>query len=152
MLPGLVLKSSITAWFCKGCLPALVCIARCLSRHCLTQAGFTGIATGAAMAGLRPICEFMTFNFAMQGIDQIINSAAKTYYMSAGQIPVSIVFRGPNGAAAGVAAQHSQDYAAWYSHVPGLKVCARAAHFMQPRILHGSCCALSIGMMQCHLL
>ena len=88
----------------------------------LSQAGFTGIATGAAMAGLKPICEFMTFNFAMQAIDQIINSAAKTLYMSAGTIPVPIVFRGPNGAAAGVAAQHSQCFAAWYSHVPGLKV------------------------------
>ena len=86
------------------------------------QAGFTGIACGAAMAGLRPVVEFMTFNFAMQAIDQIINSAAKTLYMSAGTISVPIVFRGPNGAAAGVAAQHSQDYAAWYSHVPGLKV------------------------------
>ena len=86
------------------------------------QAGFTGIAAGAAMAGLRPVCEFMTFNFAMQAIDQIINSAAKTLYMSAGTISVPIVFRGPNGAAAGVAAQHSQCYAAWYSSVPGLKV------------------------------
>ena len=86
------------------------------------QAGFTGIGCGAAMAGLRPVVEFMTFNFAMQAIDQIINSAAKTLYMSAGTIPVPIVFRGPNGAAAGVAAQHSQCYAAWYSHVPGLKV------------------------------
>jgi hypothetical protein len=74
------------------------------------------------MAGLRPVCEFMTFNFAMQAIDQIINSAAKTLYMSAGTISVPIVFRGPNGAAAGVAAQHSQCFAAWYSHVPGLKV------------------------------
>ncbi|CAL5225237.1 g8026 [Coccomyxa viridis] len=90
----------------------------------ITEAGFTGIATGAAMAGLKPICEFMTFNFAMQAIDQIINSAAKTLYMSAGTIPVPIVFRGPNGAAAGVAAQHSQCFAAWYSHVPGLKVLA----------------------------
>lgn len=77
------------------------------------------------MAGLRPICEFMTFNFAMQAIDQIINSAAKTNYMSAGTISVPVVFRGPNGAAAGVAAQHSQCYAAWYSHVPGLKVRGR---------------------------
>ena len=99
----------------------------CLSRPgfercCCLQAGFTGIAAGAAMAGLRPICEFMTFNFAMQAIDQIINSAAKTNYMSAGTISVPVVFRGPNGAAAGVAAQHSQCYAAWYSHVPGLKV------------------------------
>jgi pyruvate/2-oxoglutarate/acetoin dehydrogenase E1 component len=87
------------------------------------QAGFTGIAVGAAFAGLRPICEFMTFNFSMQAIDQIINSAAKTLYMSAGQISCPIVFRGPNGAAAGVAAQHSQCYASWYSNVPGLKVC-----------------------------
>lgn len=91
------------------------------------QAGFTGIAAGAAMAGLRPICEFMTFNFAMQAIDQIINSAAKTLYMSAGTINCPIVFRGPNGAAAGVAAQHSQCFAAWYSHVPGLKVREEAA-------------------------
>ncbi|XP_030745879.1 pyruvate dehydrogenase E1 component subunit beta, mitochondrial-like [Sitophilus oryzae] len=88
----------------------------------ITEMGFTGIATGAAMAGLRPICEFMTFNFAMQAIDQIINSAAKTFYMSAGRVNVPIVFRGPNGAAAGVAAQHSQCYGAWYAHCPGLKV------------------------------
>jgi len=88
----------------------------------ISEIGFTGIATGAAMAGLRPICEFMTFNFAMQAIDQIINSAAKTYYMSAGDVNVPIVFRGPNGASAGVAAQHSQCYAAWYGHVPGVKV------------------------------
>lgn len=84
--------------------------------------GFTGIAVGAAFAGLRPICEFMTFNFAMQSIDQIINSAAKTFYMSAGTVNVPIVFRGPNGAASGVAAQHSQCFGAWYSHCPGLKV------------------------------
>lgn len=88
----------------------------------ITEMGFTGIATGAAMAGLRPICEFMTFNFAMQAIDQIINSAAKTFYMSAGSVNVPIVFRGPNGAAMGVAAQHSQCFAAWYGHCPGLKV------------------------------
>uniref|UniRef100_A0A8R1DNR4 Pyruvate dehydrogenase E1 component subunit beta n=1 Tax=Caenorhabditis japonica TaxID=281687 RepID=A0A8R1DNR4_CAEJA len=88
----------------------------------ITEMGFTGIAVGAAFAGLRPICEFMTFNFSMQAIDQIINSAAKTYYMSAGRVPVPIVFRGPNGAAAGVAAQHSQDFSAWYAHCPGLKV------------------------------
>lgn len=88
----------------------------------ITEMGFTGIATGAAMAGLRPICEFMTFNFAMQAIDQIINSAAKTFYMSAGAVNVPIVFRGPNGAAMGVAAQHSQCFAAWYGHCPGLKV------------------------------
>ena len=84
--------------------------------------GIAGIATGAAMAGLRPICEFMTFNFSMQAIDHVVNSAAKTFYMSAGQVPVPIVFRGPNGAAAGVAAQHSQCFAAWYGHIPGLKV------------------------------
>ncbi|XP_028161231.1 pyruvate dehydrogenase E1 component subunit beta, mitochondrial isoform X4 [Ostrinia furnacalis] len=88
----------------------------------ITEAGFAGIAVGAAFAGLRPICEFMTFNFSMQAIDHVINSAAKTYYMSAGQVPVPIVFRGPNGAAAGVAAQHSQCFGAWYSHCPGLKV------------------------------
>eukprot|EP00879_Flechtneria_rotunda_P013351 GHRR01013941.1.p1 GENE.GHRR01013941.1~~GHRR01013941.1.p1 ORF type:complete len:229 (+),score=52.03 GHRR01013941.1:110-796(+) len=90
----------------------------------ITEAGFTGIAVGSAFAGAKPVCEFMTFNFAMQAIDQIINSAAKTLYMSAGQINCPIVFRGPNGAAAGVAAQHSQCFAAWYSHVPGLKVLA----------------------------
>ncbi|XP_063827237.1 pyruvate dehydrogenase E1 component subunit beta, mitochondrial [Ostrinia nubilalis] len=88
----------------------------------ITEAGFAGIAVGAAFAGLRPICEFMTFNFSMQAIDHVINSAAKTYYMSAGQVPVPIVFRGPNGAAAGVGAQHSQCFGAWYSHCPGLKV------------------------------
>ncbi|XP_056293312.1 pyruvate dehydrogenase E1 component subunit beta, mitochondrial [Pseudoliparis swirei] len=88
----------------------------------ITEMGFTGIAVGAAMAGLRPICEFMTFNFSMQAIDQVINSAAKTYYMSAGRQSVPIVFRGPNGASAGVAAQHSQCFAAWYASCPGLKV------------------------------
>jgi pyruvate dehydrogenase E1 component beta subunit len=88
----------------------------------ITEHGFAGIAVGAAFAGLRPIVEFMTFNFAMQAIDQIINSAAKTLYMSGGQMGCPIVFRGPNGAAARVAAQHSQDYAAWYAHIPGLKV------------------------------
>ncbi|CAK9825691.1 Pyruvate dehydrogenase E1 component subunit beta, mitochondrial [Anthophora retusa] len=88
----------------------------------ITEAGFAGIAVGAAMAGLRPVCEFMTFNFSMQAIDQIINSAAKTFYMSAGKVNVPVVFRGPNGAAAGVAAQHSQCFGAWYSHCPGLKV------------------------------
>ncbi len=90
----------------------------------ITEHGFAGLGVGAAMAGLKPIVEFMTFNFAMQAIDQIINSAAKTHYMSGGQVGCSIVFRGPNGAAARVAAQHSQDYAAWYSHIPGLKVVA----------------------------
>ncbi|MGX5666010.1 pyruvate dehydrogenase complex E1 component subunit beta [Rhizobium daejeonense] len=88
----------------------------------ITEHGFAGVGVGAAMAGLRPIVEFMTFNFAMQAIDQIINSAAKTLYMSGGQMGAPIVFRGPNGAAARVAAQHSQDYASWYSHIPGLKV------------------------------
>ena len=88
----------------------------------ITEQGFAGLGVGAAFGGLRPIVEFMTFNFAMQAIDQIINSAAKTLYMSGGQMGASIVFRGPNGAAARVAAQHSQDYAAWYSHIPGLKV------------------------------
>ena len=88
----------------------------------ITEHGFTGLGTGAAFAGLKPIVEFMTFNFAMQAIDHIINSAAKTLYMSGGQMGCSIVFRGPNGAASRVAAQHSQDYAAWYSNVPGLKV------------------------------
>ncbi|MEW9615163.1 pyruvate dehydrogenase complex E1 component subunit beta [Shinella sp. S4-D37] len=88
----------------------------------ITEHGFAGVGVGAAMTGLKPIVEFMTFNFAMQAIDQIINSAAKTLYMSGGQMGAPIVFRGPNGAAARVAAQHSQCYAAWYSHVPGLKV------------------------------
>jgi len=88
----------------------------------ITEMGFAGIAVGAAMAGLRPIVEFMTFNFSMQAIDQVINSAAKTYYMSAGAVNVPIVFRGPNGASAGVAAQHSQCFAAWYGSCPGLKV------------------------------
>jgi len=88
----------------------------------ITEHGFTGIGVGAAFGGLRPVVEFMTFNFAMQAMDQIVNSAAKTLYMSGGQMGCPIVFRGPNGAAARVAAQHSQDYAAWYSHVPGLKV------------------------------
>ena len=90
----------------------------------ITEHGFAGVGVGAAMAGLKPIVEFMTFNFAMQAMDQIINSAAKTLYMSGGQMGCSIVFRGPNGSAARVAAQHSQDYAAWYSQVPGLKVIA----------------------------
>jgi pyruvate dehydrogenase E1 component beta subunit len=90
----------------------------------ITEHGFTGLGVGAAMAGLKPIVEFMTFNFAMQAMDQLINSAAKTRYMSGGQMGVSIVFRGPNGPAARVAAQHSQDYTSWYSHIPGLKVVA----------------------------
>ncbi len=90
----------------------------------ITEHGFAGVGVGAAMTGLKPIVEFMTFNFAMQAIDQIINSAAKTLYMSGGQLGCSIVFRGPNGAASRVAAQHSQDYSAWYSQIPGLKVIA----------------------------
>ena len=90
----------------------------------ITEHGFAGLGVGAAMAGLKPIVEFMTFNFAMQAMDQIINSAAKTHYMSGGQIECPVVFRGPNGAAARVAAQHSQDYSAWYASVPGLKVIA----------------------------
>jgi pyruvate dehydrogenase E1 component subunit beta len=90
----------------------------------ITEQGFAGVGVGAAMAGLKPIVEFMTWNFAMQAIDQIVNSAAKTLYMSGGQVNCPIVFRGPNGAAARVAAQHSQCYSAWYAHVPGLKVIA----------------------------
>ena len=90
----------------------------------ITEHGFAGLGIGAALAGLKPIVEFMTFNFAMQAMDHLVNSAAKTRYMSGGQIGVSIVFRGPNGAAARVAAQHSQDFSSWYSHIPGLKVVA----------------------------
>ena len=90
----------------------------------ITEHGFTGLGVGTALAGLKPVVEFMTFNFAMQAMDQIINSAAKTRYMSGGQVTVSIVFRGPNGPASRVAAQHSQDYSSWYSSVPGLKVIA----------------------------
>jgi pyruvate dehydrogenase E1 component beta subunit len=90
----------------------------------ITEHGFAGLGIGAALAGLKPIVEFMTFNFAMQAMDQLINSAAKTLYMSGGQMGCSIVFRGPNGAAARVAAQHSQDYSAWFSHIPGLRVIA----------------------------
>jgi len=90
----------------------------------ITEHGFAGLGVGAAFAGLKPIVEFMTFNFAMQAIDQLVNSAAKTLYMSGGQVTCSIVFRGPNGAASRVAAQHSQDYSSWYSHIPGLKVVA----------------------------
>ena len=89
----------------------------------ITEIGFAGIATGASWGGLRPIVEFMTFNFAMQAIDHIINSAAKTLYMSGGQMGSPMVFRGPNGAAARVGAQHSQDFAAWYAAIPGLRVC-----------------------------
>src|SRR6185436_12235908 len=87
----------------------------------ITEHGFAGLAVGAAFSGLKPIVEFMTFNFSMQAIDQIVNSAAKTNYMSGGQMGSPIVFRGPNGAASRVAAQHSQCYASWYAHIPGLK-------------------------------
>ncbi|KAK8099459.1 pyruvate dehydrogenase E1- beta subunit [Apiospora kogelbergensis] len=90
----------------------------------ITESGFCGLAVGAALSGLHPVCEFMTFNFAMQAIDQIVNSAAKTLYMSGGIQPCNITFRGPNGFAAGVGAQHSQDYSAWYGSIPGLKVVA----------------------------
>lgn len=90
----------------------------------ITEMGFAGLATGSAFAGLKPVCEFMTFNFAMQGIDHIVNSAAKAHYMSASRIECPIVFRGPNGAAAGVGAQHSQCFAAWYGSIPGLEVLA----------------------------
>lgn len=90
----------------------------------ITEYGFAGLGVGAAMAGLKPIVEFMTFNFSMQAIDHVVNSAAKTLYMSGGQQKCSIVFRGPNGAAARVAAQHSQEYSSWYAHIPGLKVIA----------------------------
>uniref|UniRef100_A0A0N5BWC2 Pyruvate dehydrogenase E1 component subunit beta n=1 Tax=Strongyloides papillosus TaxID=174720 RepID=A0A0N5BWC2_STREA len=88
----------------------------------ITEMGFAGLAVGAAFHGLRPICEFMTWNFSLQAVDHVLNSAAKTFYMSAGRCNVPIVFRGPNGAAAGVAAQHSQDFSAWFAHCPGLKV------------------------------
>lgn len=103
-------------WCCYGMCPLQITELHLLWCRCLY------INSLFLQAGLRPICEFMTFNFAMQAIDQIINSAAKTHYMSAGLIPVPIVFRGPNGTASGVAAQHSQCFAAWYGHCPGLKV------------------------------
>lgn len=90
----------------------------------ITEHGFTGLAIGAGFTGLKPVVEFMTFNFALQALDQILNSAAKTYYMSGGQVKCSIVFRGPNGSASRVGAQHSQCFASWYSHIPGLKVIA----------------------------
>ena len=104
----------------------------------ITEMGFAGLATGAAANGLRPVCEFMTWNFALQAIDQIINSAAKQLYMSAGDINVPIVFRGPNGAAAAVAAQHSQDFSAWYMSVPGLKVVSRECCARAARAFHAS--------------
>jgi pyruvate dehydrogenase E1 component beta subunit len=106
----------------------------------ITEQAFAGIGIGAAFAGLKPIVEFMTFNFAMQAIDQIVNSAAKTFYMSGGALPCPIVFRGPNGAAPRVGAQHAQDYAAWYAHIPGLKVampyCASDAKGMLKTAIH----------------
>uniref|UniRef100_A0A0K0DNB1 Pyruvate dehydrogenase E1 component subunit beta n=1 Tax=Angiostrongylus cantonensis TaxID=6313 RepID=A0A0K0DNB1_ANGCA len=90
----------------------------------ISEMGFTGLAVGAAFTGLRPICEFMMFDFAMQSIDHILNSAGKSYYMSAGKISCPVVFRGPNGVEPGVAAQHTQDFASWYAHCPGIKVLA----------------------------
>ena len=104
----------------------------------ISEHGFTGLAVGAAFKGLRPIVEFMTFNFSMQAIDQIINSAAKTLYMSGGQINCPIVFRGPNGAAAQVAAQHSQDFSSWYSQVPGLKVLAPSTPYNAKGLLRSA--------------
>ena len=104
----------------------------------ISEHGFTGLAVGAAFKGLRPILEFMTFNFSMQAIDQIINSAAKTLYMSGGQINCPIVFRGPNGAAAQVAAQHSQDFSSWYSQVPGLKVLAPSTPYNAKGLLRSA--------------
>ena len=104
----------------------------------ISEQGFTGLAIGAAFKGLTPIVEFMTFNFSMQAIDQIINSAAKTLYMSGGQINCPIVFRGPNGAASQVAAQHSQDFSSWYSHIPGLKVVAPSTPLNAKGLLRSS--------------
>ena len=104
----------------------------------ISEQGFTGLAIGSAFKGLRPIVEFMTFNFSMQAIDQIINSAAKTLYMSGGQINCPIVFRGPNGAASQVAAQHSQDFSSWYSHCPGLKVLAPSTPYNAKGLLRSA--------------
>ncbi len=104
----------------------------------ISEHGFTGLAVGAAFKGLRPILEFMTFNFSMQAVDQIINSAAKTLYMSGGQINCPIVFRGPNGAAAQVAAQHSQDFSSWYSHCPGLKVISPSTPYNSKGLLRSA--------------
>ena len=104
----------------------------------ISEQGFAGLAIGSAFKGLRPILEFMTFNFSMQAIDQIINSAAKTLYMSGGQINCPIVFRGPNGAAAQVAAQHSQDFSSWYSHCPGLKVLAPSTPYNAKGLLRSA--------------
>lgn len=130
-------------------------MSRCSLSHIswwnVLQHGFTGMAVGAAQGGMRPVLEFMTWNFALQAMDQIVNSAAKTLYMSAGQITTPIVFRGPNGAAAGVGAQHSQCFAAWYSSVPGLKVVAPydsedARGLMKVR----SSCLLSQNVLRAH--
>ena len=104
----------------------------------ISEHGFTGLAIGSAFKGLRPIVEFMTFNFSMQAIDQIVNSAAKTLYMSGGQINCPIVFRGPNGAASQVAAQHSQDFSSWYSHCPGLKVVSPSTPYNSKGLLRSS--------------
>ena len=101
----------------------------------ITEHGIAGVSVGAAFGGLHPVVEFMTFNFAMQAMDHIINSAAKTRYMSGGQMGCPVVFRGPNGAAAGVAAQHSQCYASWYAHIPGMKVIAPGLGPMQKAFL-----------------
>ena len=92
----------------------------------IAELGFAGIGVGAAMAGLRPVIEFMTWNFALLAIDQVVNSAAKLFYMSGGQVPIPIVFRGPNGSALQLAAQHSQAFESWYAHIPGLRVVAPA--------------------------
>jgi pyruvate dehydrogenase E1 component beta subunit len=129
---GMCCSVAMWRWLAvKWAVASWLAAARCLSvrpphhstrLRCTLQAGFTGIGVGAAFHGLRPIVEFMTWNFSMQAIDQIINSAAKHHYMSAGAVTCPIVFRGANGAAAGVAAQHSQCFAAWYASVPGLKV------------------------------
>ena len=104
----------------------------------ISEQGFTGLAVGSAFKGLRPIVEFMTFNFSMQAIDQIVNSAAKTLYMSGGQINCPIVFRGPNGAASQVAAQHSQDFSSWYAHCPGLKVVVPSTPYNSKGLLRSS--------------
>ena len=104
----------------------------------ISEQGFTGFAVGSAFRGLRPIVEFMTFNFSMQAIDQIVNSAAKTFYMSGGQINCPIVFRGPNGAASQVAAQHSQDFSSWYAHCPGLKVVTPSTPFNAKGLLRSA--------------
>jgi pyruvate dehydrogenase E1 component beta subunit len=117
-LDFLIQPNQLNAFGLENCSMLIICF------FVNTEMGIAGLATGAAYQGLRPIVEFMTWNFSMQAIDQIVNSAAKQFYMTGGDCSVPIVFRGPNGAAAGVAAQHSQCFAAWYSSVPGLKVVA----------------------------